>query len=379
MSSSFSEISFWEQAHLFHSRDIIIIGAGLVGMHTAIAIKKNYPSAKITLLERSIYSQGASTRNAGFACFGNIGEWADDIRNMPEHQSFEMMAKRFKGLKMMRDLLGDTTIDYQPTGSYEMLPNDNRAYALLEHIPFVNQKLEELTGLKNVFREATNSFGFSGSKISIHNSYEGELNTGKLFQALRSLLRQYDVEVLSGMEVERYECDPQGAKVFANGWILPCRKLILTTNAFTGSLLPNLDIQPARGQIILTEKLSDFHLNGIFFFDAGYYYWRMLDGGILLGGGRNLDPEGETTFAYGRHPEIVNQLENFLYTNILGNQSKPAIRMRWSGIMAMGTSKFPIIQEVDQHVFAAVRMGGMGVALSALAAQEVLEWYRTQD
>jgi hypothetical protein len=43
--------------------------------------------------------------------------------------------------------------------------------------------------------------------------------------------------------------------------------------------------------------------------------------------------------------------------------------------MGMGKSKqkIPIIKNIEPHVYVAARLGGMGVALSASVAEEILE------
>jgi gamma-glutamylputrescine oxidase len=47
--------------------------------------------------------------------------------------------------------------------------------------------------------------------------------------------------------------------------------------------------------------------------------------------------------------------------------------MRWSGIMGIGPSKSPVIQQVNENVFCAVRMGGMGVAIGSLVGESGAE------
>lgn len=123
--------------------------------------------------------------------------------------------------------------------------------------------------------------------------------------------------------------------------------------------------------MIVTERIPGLSLNGIFHFDEGYYYWRDLDGRILLGGARNLDVAGETTEVFGSHEAIRAHLKDFLTREIL--QRPVNIEMEWSGIMAMGRQKKPIIREVQPQVYLAARMGGMGVALSAVVAEELVE------
>ena len=69
---------------------------------------------------------------------------------------------------------------------------------------------------------------------------------------------------------------------------------------------------------------------------------------------------------------IQHDLEQKLATIILpGKEIK--IEYRWSGIMAFGTNKFPIVKAFSQHVFGAFRMGGMGVALGSLSAQQMVQ------
>jgi glycine/D-amino acid oxidase-like deaminating enzyme len=49
------------------------------------------------------------------------------------------------------------------------------------------------------------------------------------------------------------------------------------------------------------------------------------------------------------------------------------VDMRWAGTMGVGKTKSPIVKKIDEHVFCAVRMGGMGVALGSLTGEEVAE------
>jgi hypothetical protein len=67
-------LSYWEQQSFFGPVDIAIIGAGLVGLTAAIYLKERRPNWRIVVLERGALPSGASTKNAGFACFGSILE-----------------------------------------------------------------------------------------------------------------------------------------------------------------------------------------------------------------------------------------------------------------------------------------------------------------
>ena len=71
-------LSFWEK-NSFLNYDTIIIGGGINGLSAACAIKEKYPEQQVLILERGSWPLGASTRNAGFACFGSFSEIRDDI------------------------------------------------------------------------------------------------------------------------------------------------------------------------------------------------------------------------------------------------------------------------------------------------------------
>ena len=62
--------------------DVLVVGAGIAGLSTAIELKNKNIDLEIAVLERSWLSDGASSKNAGFACFGSISEFVDDMKDM---------------------------------------------------------------------------------------------------------------------------------------------------------------------------------------------------------------------------------------------------------------------------------------------------------
>src|ERR1700754_3460624 len=76
---------------------------------------------------------------------------------------------------------------------------------------------------------------------------------------------------------------------------LIAQQLLVATNAFALQLLPQLDITPARGQVLVTSPIDGLPFKGTFHFDEGYYYFRNLGDRVLLGGARNRAFEEEST------------------------------------------------------------------------------------
>ncbi|MGZ5189353.1 MAG: FAD-dependent oxidoreductase, partial [Kaistella sp.] len=103
--------SIWEMETFYRHRDIMIIGAGFTGLWTAISIKEKFPAASVLVVERSAVPMGASTRNAGFACFGSLTEIIADSGKMGWDKTLELVQMRFDGLQKIRKYFKPTEID----------------------------------------------------------------------------------------------------------------------------------------------------------------------------------------------------------------------------------------------------------------------------
>ncbi|MBK6831656.1 MAG: FAD-binding oxidoreductase [Flavobacteriales bacterium] len=174
--------------------------------------------------------------------------------------------------------------------------------------------------------------------------------------------------------IDRIEDDGNSVRlVMKGGGVIEAERIIVATNGYTSTLLPRLDVVPARGQVLLTAPIPDLELRGTYHLDEGFYYFREHRGAVLLGGGRNLDIAGETTTEDGLSDRIQQALEQLLRDVILPDQPF-TIAQRWSGIMGFGSeSKSPIIERVSERVGVAVRLGGMGVAIGIRVARKAVE------
>ena len=83
-------LSYWEQKTWLNKVDYTIVGSGIVGLSTALHLKKKMPKAKIVILEKGLFPQGASTKNAGFACFGSLSEILQDLESHTSDEVVEL-------------------------------------------------------------------------------------------------------------------------------------------------------------------------------------------------------------------------------------------------------------------------------------------------
>ena len=372
------QTSIWEQETYFKNQDIIIIGTGFVGLWTALALIKKNPLQKILIVDQGIIPTGASTRNAGFACFGSISELISDNKKLGEDTMLQIVEKRFKGIEKIKKYFPKNIIDYKNWGGYELFTHKQYATHTLQHdIQYMNNLLYNTIKKKNVFQltnDKISQFQFRQIKNLVFNPYEGQLHSAKLLEALTQEAVSKGIKIMQNIQIKKIHHYTNEVMLACKlDIVLKTKRVIICTNAFAKQLIPTLDIIPARGQVLLTESIPNLPLKGTFHFDEGYYYFRNLDNRVLLGGARNIDFKAEQTQAFNTTDKIQQTLENFLYNTILPKNIRPKIAMRWSGIMAMGSEKKPIVKKINDQIIIAVRMNGMGVAIAPIIGEEVAE------
>jgi len=369
-----NDFSYWEQKYFWTNSDFVVIGAGITGLTTAVYLKKLRPDARVTILEKGMLPGGASTKNAGFACFGSLSEILDDLNHNGEDAVYSLIEKRLRGLSLLRELLGDKNIAYESAGGYEVFTNaDEDSFQQCKNaLNSVNAALRPITGC-DTFHPADDKIaeqGLGNVKHMLYNGVEGLINTGLMMKNLTALARASGVEILNGAEVLKIEKKAAGLLVHTAVGEMHAGRVCVATNGFAAKLLPSHDVKPCRAQVLITEPIPGLKLHGAFHHNKGYDYFRHLHGRVLFGGGRHLDKGAEDTDAFGTTDLIQSYLEEFL-GNVILPDVNPKIDMRWSGIMGMGKAKNVIIEEVSPDLFCAVRFGGMGVALGTAAGREV--------
>lgn len=375
-------LSFWEREHWVHY-DYIIAGAGILGLSIACEILEEN-NAKVLILERDTLPTGASTRNAGFACFGSLTEILSDIELNGEEKAIELVEKRWQGLSMLRSRLSDDKMGFLGHGGYELL--DERQVPALEKLSYVNDLLRPIFK-KDCFEQKNTciaEFGFAKEKVKAvcYSSFEGQIDSGLMMRSLYERVLELGALVFQGTEIISFEEKNESVAVFTNSgsrrkeMCFTTDQLIIATNAEIDQLMPDQTVKPGRGQVLITSPISGLPFKGVFHYDEGFYYFRNFGERILFGGGRNMDFEGETTTKFEINDNIQARLEELLRTMIIpGKEFK--VDMRWAGIMGFTDNKLPIIKKKSDHIAAAMTCNGMGVALASHTAKELMKQIRS--
>lgn len=362
-------ISFWEKQYNRQEFDVTIIGAGFTGLFSAWFILKENPKAKIAIVDTSFPPPAASTRNAGFACFGSPTEILEDLSKESEESVLKRVEMRIQGLENLKSVCGETEINFTDYGGFEIFDKNDTALfdGTASQLEYLNALLHPFNG-KDTFEisdQKQHSF-----KNAIKINFEGQINPFLAWKSLYSNIAAFlGVHFISEQAIDINSSDT-GTSVKTKNHTVTSQKVIVATNGFTKRLMPQLSIAPARAQVLITSPIENLKLKGSFHMDRGFVYFRNVGNRVLLGGYRNLDTATEETDALELNPNIQKSLELLLKKEILPNQNFE-IEHRWSGIMGFGEKqeKDFLIEEPLPNVITALRLGGMGVAISSAVAK----------
>lgn len=368
-------LSFWEHDAMLDA-DFIVVGGGIIGLQTALELRERRPQDRIVVLERGLLPSGASSRNAGFACFGSLTEILSDLELLGDAAVLAMVERRWRGLSRLRQRLGDDDIGYEAFGGFDLLFDSH--LGALQRLDEANRKLQPLFGraIFSVDHTALAASGFGPQvKALVKNPLEGQVHSGKLMRALAKLASARGIEIHTGAQVDTLEESGGEVQVGVTGnrnIAFRAPYVAVCTNGITGELLGDTGIVPARGQILVTDEIPDLPWRGTYHLEQGFYYFRNVGRRVLLGGGRNLALDAEATTDMVLTPTIQSALERLLHDTILPGR-KVGIAHRWSGVMGFAVDKQPIVRMLSDRVALGFGCNGMGVALGAEIATQTAQ------
>ena len=365
-------LSYWERTQLLRS-EVIIVGGGIVGLSVAASIAEKFPAKSVTVFERSVLPYGASTRNAGFACFGSLSEVASDIQHMGEEAARKLLFQRWMGLQITRKRLGDEAIGFSEAGGYELLPTSERAKWGVE-VKRINALVADFLPDYLMRKDAyAASLGIKASGDVYSMRGEGQVDTGMLMRTLERYVTSLGVGIRSGACVIATDSDGIVVDDPVRGemrW--SADQVIVCTNAFAETMQTGHMVEPGRGQVFITHPINGLRFQGNLHLEEGYYYLRNVDDRLLFGGGRNLDFDGERTKSFALTDQIQQALEQKLRA-LFGEDFTYEVDQRWSGIMAFGKDKQPVVERLQDGRILAIKLSGMGIALAGYVGEEVAE------
>ena len=225
-------LSYWEIKSWLSNIDYTIVGSGIVGLNCALRLKEKFPKSKILILEKGSLPQGASTKNAGFACFGSMSEIIDDLKSHSESEIISLIKKRKEGLKYLRNFIGDNSLNYKQNGGFEIFTKKD--VDLFENCQLklneVNKLLKPLFS-STVFKIKDNTFGFKKivDKL-IFNPFEGQIDTGLMMEALLEKVKRKNIKILNNINVTSFLENNSSVEIVTENFSYKSSKLFIAAN-----------------------------------------------------------------------------------------------------------------------------------------------------
>ncbi|MCW3818134.1 FAD-binding oxidoreductase [Micromonospora sp. DR5-3] len=364
--------------------DLVVIGGGFTGLWAAILAKQDNPAADVMLVEAERIAFGASGRNGGFVADSlthglshGRSRWPTEMKSLVRlgRENLAAIAETVRGFGIDAGLrlCGKTTVAVAPHQVAELaaLAELHRAYG------------DDVTLLDadQVRADVASPTYLAGVRL---RGAGGLVDPARLAWGLAGLAESLGVTIHEDTRVTGFDRSRSGVVVRTTGGSVPCRQVVIGTNAYPPPLRRLRHwILPVYDYVLVTEPLSDAQRSQLRWpeaqgvTDAGnqFHYYRLTDDNRILFGGYDaiyrfgnrvdpaLDQRDATHLLLAEHfAQTFPQLDGIRFTH------------RWGGVIDSTTRFTPIFGTTrDRRIAYAVGYTGLGVAASRFGAQVALD------
>lgn len=366
--------SYWELKNWSSHYDLLIVGAGFTGLYTALYSKRKRPDWRIAVVDAGDYSRGASSRNAGFVCFGSPSEILSDIEAIGYDATIDLLRSRMIGCEAIKQFAGDSC-NLQIEGGTEIYSGSQEELMrrCMDELGEINEMVYAAFGIRNCFSAMDPlELGIKNASGAIHNALEAKVDPVMLIDKLEADVRSLGIDIRMRSEILDYRTSSRtGVEVFTNCGPITATHMAICTNALGRRFLGDTDITTGKNQVYVTQPVPS-NIRGTFHMEEGYVYFRGVDNRILIGGGRHLESaevaDGDLTY----NEKVKNYLKDVLIEHVVDLKSV-TFEFGWMGHIGTSEDKTPIVKSVAPNVYLGVRLGGMGVALASSVAMKIVD------
>lgn len=359
--------------------DLLIVGAGFLGLWTALLAKERDPQRSVVVIEASRVGAEASGRNGGF-CEASIthGEKNGMQRWPDEYAQLEAIGAR--NLVGFEDDLRKYGIecDFERNG---LLTVATEPY-----------QVDGLRGPGFLNREETQEQLASPTYLASNWERTGTalLHPGKLTAGLARAAKGLGVQILEGVRAHSLQRLASGIGINTSAGRMQGAQVILATNAFPSLLARyRLHTVPVYDYVLMTQPLSETQLasigwknrQGVTDLGNQFHYYRLTaDNRILFGGydaiyhygrkiDRSLEDRGSSFYRLASHFfTTFPQLAGLKFSH------------RWAGVIDTSTRFCAFFGKAcDGRVFHAAGFTGLGVGATRFAANVLLDLAEHKD
>ena len=331
---------------------MLIIGGGIAGTSLLWHLAQHRIDA--VLVERHHIAWGASGRNAGFLLAGVASSYAEAIKKYGREKAREVWEITNENHDRMIEAARGQDVGHRRLGSAVLPASDAERALLVES----EQLLHE------------DGFEARWDGTRLVNPRDGEVDPSAMVAALARQARGGAIR--ERVDVVALDARRHGVIVTAGDVQCEAGVVILATNGYTAQLVPTVEIQPTRAQMVATAPDSYPIADVPVYSNFGYRYWRQLaTREVLLGGWRDTSLEAEKTYDDEPTEEIQQQLDRALTS--LGVTAE--VTHRWAGTMGFTESGLPLAGPLDgmPNTYICAGFTGHGMGFAFMTAKQVAE------
>jgi len=349
-----------------HTVDAVVVGLGITGAMAALEFAE--AGLSVLAIDAHGLGWGASARSGGFLLVEHAIEYPARRRRFGAErmQTVIEMARSTHALVESRFA---AAAEHTRCGSLilPMADDEDEQRTLAE----AAQLLAE-DGVPNEQGVQLDSLRGFAPGVSIPE--DGEVHPGKLLAAIGAEAQRAGAVLRQGLVTQ---IDPDARRLVVGDIEVDYGVAIVAVNAWTRALLPEIDVQPQRAQMLATKPLGPTReLGPVCYGCWGYDYFRQRnDGRMLIGGRRHLHRDDESTDVAVPTDAVQHDLEAYLDRH-LAAFGLFEIEARWCGTMGFSPDELPFWKPLPDRSGAAAThvLGGMtghGMGLGAVVGQTI--------
>ena len=302
--------------------DILVVGAGIAGLTTALALR--HRGASVAVIDQSRPGTEASWAGGGILCPLYAWRYPDAV-----------LALAARGMRdypaLIASLTGDIDPEHRVTGMRILDPVGPGESAAL-----IGERLERF-GIRHRWEEPRD-----GGQAPLYLPEVANVRNPRLLQALRQTAEANGIEIHANRRCDRVAVQAgRFAGIDTSSGRMHAGQLVVAAGAWSEPLIPQArheSIFPVRGQMLRLDPPGESHLSTILM-DNGVYLIPRVDGSVVV---------GSTVERAGFDKTVDMAAQNALQRKAVERcpgLAGAVVTHRWAGLRPGSSDELPLLGE----------------------------------